>query len=307
MMTSLICTMCRDTLETKPALTTTCGHIFCSDCAMDQFTAGPTCPVCHRVQTLDQLIRLFPEYGTVSLDPASGIIASPDMPISAMSQPPPYQTTPPSESAPSSHITPPPESVPSPLHITPSTSVSSLRISIDSTGKRLPWTQAGVVPACDLDGCPVFLGVAAFKDGMHPCKIRVTPEGHPRPKVPYGGKEHDHSGTILLLPFNLATMEWVQASHGTIPPGRRPVEGGYERLGGKKLYHALALVEGVSVPGKAGENGHLVSSVSITGGWTLTYMGRVGRSERTVRWSRAYRSNIRTSVSVPWLMRLYLP
>ena len=51
-------------------------------------------------------------------------------------------------------------------------------------------------------------------------------------------------------------MEWVQTKNGEIPPGRRPVEGGYES-GGEKLYHALGNIDGVDVPGKTGT--HLVS------------------------------------------------
>jgi len=48
-------------------------------------------------------------------------------------------------------------------------------------------------------------------------------------------------------------MEWVPTSHGRIPQGRRPVEGGYEDHGGK-LYHALANYQGIRVPGKTGEH-----------------------------------------------------
>jgi hypothetical protein len=51
-------------------------------------------------------------------------------------------------------------------------------------------------------------------------------------------------------------MEWVPTRDGEIPPGRRPVEGGYE-ANGKKLYHALGDIDGVDVPGKTGI--HLVS------------------------------------------------
>nr|VWP01131.1 Beta-glucosidase (EC [Ganoderma boninense] len=59
-----------------------------------------------------------------------------------------------------------------------------------------------VVPAVDLDGSPVFLGLAAFKEGLHPCKICVEPQGRPVPRVPYGGEEVEHEGTTLLLPFD---------------------------------------------------------------------------------------------------------
>ena len=42
---------------------------------------------------------------------------------------------------------------------------------------------------------------------------------------------------------------------GRVPPGKRPVEGGYEE-GGEALFHAMAVVDGVNVPGKTGV--HLV-------------------------------------------------
>lgn len=73
-------------------------------------------------------------------------------------------------------------------------------------------------------------------------------------------------------------MEFVRTSRGQIPPGRRPVEGGYEENGwhavvtkpakpnsskyftGSKLYHGIATVNGVQVPGKTGL--HLYVSIS---------------------------------------------
>jgi len=48
-------------------------------------------------------------------------------------------------------------------------------------------------------------------------------------------------------------MEWVPTQNGEIPPGRRPVEGGYES-NGEKLYHALGNIDGVDVPGKTGKH-----------------------------------------------------
>lgn len=44
-------------------------------------------------------------------------------------------------------------------------------------------------------------------------------------------------------------MEWIPARHGIIPQSRRPVDGGYE-ASGERLYHAVAVISGVSVPGK---------------------------------------------------------
>jgi hypothetical protein len=57
-------------------------------------------------------------------------------------------------------------------------------------------------------------------------------------------------------------MEWVHTSHGRVPSGRRPVEGGYEESG-QKLYHGLAVVNGVRVPGKAGEHLYVFCVLSL--------------------------------------------
>lgn len=57
-------------------------------------------------------------------------------------------------------------------------------------------------------------------------------------------------------------MEWVATASGVVPPGRRPVMGGYELWGGRPtdLYHARGMIDGVLVPGKTGK--HLVSLYS---------------------------------------------
>ncbi|KAM5530194.1 hypothetical protein V8D89_016130 [Ganoderma adspersum] len=176
-MSSLLCAICLDTLQTKIALSATCGHIFCSECATPHFTTRPACPVCRRVQTFNQLIRLFPEYGTVFREASSGATLSPDIGLPQKQNP-----------------------------------ETLLRIHIDSTGTRFPWTQAGVAPACDLDGSPVFLGLAAFKHGLHPCKIRVEPKGRPVPFVSYDSKEYEHRGTTFLLPFDRPGVPWTAPS-----------------------------------------------------------------------------------------------
>ncbi|KAI0775184.1 hypothetical protein BD413DRAFT_471824 [Trametes elegans] len=113
-----------------------------------------------------------------------------------------------------------------------------------------PTQQAGQPVAYDADGrTPVFIGSALMGNAVHPCKIVPTFSSPAR--VGYGGAEVEHRGRYDLLPFDPATMEWVPAARGQIPYGRRPVEGGYEETGGK-LYHALATVQGVQVPGKTG-------------------------------------------------------
>ncbi|KAH9481355.1 pH-response regulator protein palA/RIM20 [Psilocybe cubensis] len=129
------------------------------------------------------------------------------------------------------------------------------------SGYRLPLTtsaafpdhyQTGQPPFYDADGTsPIFIGSALFEKSVHPCKI--GPHLQPFASVPYGGGEHGHHGRYDLLPFRPDQMEFVHTSHGRIPPGRRPVEGGYEE-GGERLYHAVGMVNGVKVPGKAGEH-----------------------------------------------------
>lgn len=132
---------------------------------------------------------------------------------------------------------------------------SGFRVPL-STGTAFPVQQAGQPVAYDADGrTPVYVGSAIFERAVHPCKI--VPSFNPPPRVPYGGREHEHAGRYDLLPFDPATMEWVPTAHGQIPHGRRPVEGGYEE-NGEKLYHVLGTINGVRVPGKTGA--HLVSS-----------------------------------------------
>jgi hypothetical protein len=46
-------------------------------------------------------------------------------------------------------------------------------------------------------------------------------------------------------------MKWVTSSHGKVPEGYTPVQGGYE-VGGEQLYHAVAKINGVWCPGKTG-------------------------------------------------------
>ncbi|KAI0833514.1 hypothetical protein BC628DRAFT_1344074 [Trametes gibbosa] len=155
-----------------------------------------------------------------------------------------------------------PGGFPSPGHApgTPSPGVhagaappSGFRVPL-SDAAPFPAAQAGP-PACvDADGrTPVYLGSALLGNAVHPCKI--VPSLNPPARVAYGGRELEHRGRFDLLPFDAGTMEWVPTAQGQIPVGRRPVEGGYEENGGK-LFHALATVNGVRVPGKTGVHLH---------------------------------------------------
>jgi hypothetical protein len=131
---------------------------------------------------------------------------------------------------------------------------SGYRTPLDSKdGKPFPTNLQDIGPPVtrDLDGSPIYIGSVLFDNAVHPCKI--GPHLSPPAQVAYGGVEQGHHGRYDLLPFVPEQMEWVHTSHGRIPPGKRPVEGGYEQ-GGEKLYHALVPVQGVKVPGKTGEH-----------------------------------------------------
>ncbi|KAK6516011.1 hypothetical protein TWF281_004601 [Arthrobotrys megalospora] len=113
-----------------------------------------------------------------------------------------------------------------------------------------PETKVAHTTHCtERDGySPVYFGSAIdFKGGVHPCK--VAPGLRPYVRVGYDGKEHNHYGEYELLPFIPELMALVPSRGGEVPPGRRPVLGGYED--GKPLYHAIAEVNGIWVPGKA--------------------------------------------------------
>lgn len=129
---------------------------------------------------------------------------------------------------------------------------SGFRLPLSTDSPFPHEAQIGSAPLRDADGVsPVYVGSALFASSVHPCKI--APSLHPTPcRVPYGGGEFEHKGRYDLLPITI-DMEWVRTSRGEIPAGRQPVEGGYEENGGK-LYHALANVNGVKVPGKCGKH-----------------------------------------------------
>ena len=150
---------------------------------------------------------------------------------------------------------PPPPPVPSRRPAPPTPPASGQRIALTTD---TPFPSPSDLPPSSLHdtGGPqqvVYVGSAIFQSSVHPCKIasHLTPPV----RVPYGGGEHEHQGRFDLLPINDQMMEWVSTSHGQIPTGRRPVEGGYEE-NGARLFHAIAYINNVWVPGKTGE--HLV-------------------------------------------------
>lgn len=132
---------------------------------------------------------------------------------------------------------------------------AGFRIPLDSNSPFPPHEQAHDPPCRDLDGSPVYFGSALLRTSVHPCK--VAPHVDCACRVPYGGQETAHRGRYDLLPFTPHDMELVPTSGGRIPPGRRPIEGGYEESG-QKLYHGLVRHRHgdhtVLVPGKVGEH-----------------------------------------------------
>ena len=163
---------------------------------------------------------------------------------------PEYHEPPPS-------YTPPAAALPQPHHqqqqqVPP----SGYRVPLGTPGQPFPGIdKTREAPFTDADGkSPVFLGSAIMEDGsVHPCK--VAPKLPSPCRVPFGGGEREHRGRYDLLPFVPELMEFVLTSRGQVPPGRRPVKGGFEKSG-QELYHAVATINGVRIPGKTGA--HLV-------------------------------------------------
>jgi len=142
-------------------------------------------------------------------------------------------------------------SSPPPYAIAATPPPSGLRIPLSSTDAFPDPQTLGQPPCFDMDGSPIYIGSALLGNSVHPCKIGKHLS--PYVAVPYGGGEHGHHGRYDLLPYRQDQMEFVPTSNGRIPQGRRPVEGGYEDHGAK-LYHAVALINGIRVPGKTGEH-----------------------------------------------------
>lgn len=171
--------------------------------------------------------------------------------LSVQSPPPQYSSHPPSNQQPFQAVgntggVPPIQGAPP----------SGYRIPLSPNEQFPASDRLGRPPATDFDGStPVFIGSAIFPDSVHPC--RIVPSPQPLCRVLHNGSEVEHHGRYDLLPVT-QDMEWVPAKHGELPPGRRPIEGGYES-NGKKLYHALGFIKGLYVPGKAG--GHLQGAI----------------------------------------------
>ncbi|OBZ72456.1 hypothetical protein A0H81_07587 [Grifola frondosa] len=210
--------------------------------------AHPTFPSYAAGRSTEGYLGLPPPYSIPQGAPGVGSISGIHEPTRDMPPMPPMPLMPQipgqhGDTFPGSHI----PSSPPPAHTPPA---SGYRVPLSTTMPFPPVQQTGPPVSIDADGrSPIFIGSAIFPSSVHPCKI--VPTLNPPCRVPYGGGEYEHHGRYDLLPFDPNTMEFVPTSHGQIPPGRRPIDGGYEESGGK-LYHAVATVQGVKVPGKAG-------------------------------------------------------
>ncbi|QRV75507.1 hypothetical protein RhiJN_03522 [Ceratobasidium sp. AG-Ba] len=102
----------------------------------------------------------------------------------------------------------------------PGTGPSGQRIPT-STTEPFPAQAAGPAPPfVDSAGQPVYVGSALLDaSNVQPC--RVTPSGV---YIALNGAEAPHVGRYDLLPLTDA-MEWVPASGGAPPAGKRLVEG----------------------------------------------------------------------------------
>ena len=173
--------------------------------------------------------------------------------------PPPPSYSPPSTSTAQPNIQSGPQVPPSGYRIPlgmPSTTSSTTTPSFSFPGIG----RTREAPFTDADGkSPVFIGSALMQDSVHPCKI-VPNMQNEACRVAYGGGEVAHEGRYDLLPFVPALMEFVPAANGHVPHGRKPVKGGFEQ-NGVELYHAVAVIDGVKVPGKTGI--HLVRARSF--------------------------------------------
>jgi hypothetical protein len=160
---------------------------------------------------------------------------------------------------------PPPTYMPSTSTMTTVVPQQQQQPQVPPSGYRIPLVEPGpfpdvertrAAPFTDVNGGPVFIGSVLMQYSVHPCKI--TPKNPHTCYVAYGGTEVEFKGRYDLLPFVPEHMEFVQTSRGRIPPGRRPVKGGFEH-DGSELYHAVAIISGLSVPGKTGI--HLVRAL----------------------------------------------
>ncbi len=126
-------------------------------------------------------------------------------------------------------------------------SSSGFRIQLCSSSTPFPTEDLTGPPTFhDTNGDPIYIGSAIFGTSIHPCKIE--PHLAVPCSVPFSGRKIAHMECYDLLPFNPNTMEFVLMSQGHFPAGRKLVKGGYNQ-DGTPLYHGVATLNGIKIPG----------------------------------------------------------
>ncbi|KAF9525770.1 hypothetical protein CPB83DRAFT_858859 [Crepidotus variabilis] len=148
------------------------------------------------------------------------------------------------------------DNVPGPLPLAPSGIRLAMTSKEFSLFKRLGESKKPLLklksPCDEGPGRYVYIGSILKGRAVLPCKIIPWLGSGYRVITTLHGKEYFYEERRFdLLLYSPDQMEWVAASHGRVPAGRIPIEGGHEE-NGDKLYHALGVVDGISVPGKTG-------------------------------------------------------
>ncbi len=114
---------------------------------------------------------------------------------------------------------------------------------------------------------PIYIGSTIFKRSVLPCKI--GPHSPVPCSVPFCGWEIVHMRCYNLLPFNPNTMDFVLTSQGHFPAGRKLVKGGHDQ-DGTPLYHGVAMLNGIRIPGTIrSQHWYVLRSVGAVAGWFL--------------------------------------
>ncbi|PBK87742.1 hypothetical protein ARMGADRAFT_860439, partial [Armillaria gallica] len=123
---------------------------------------------------------------------------------------------------------------------------SGFCIPLDSSTTFPLLDLTGLPPCHDTNGDLIYIGSAILRDAVLPCKI--GPHLPVPCLVPSRGCEIAYMGCYDLLPFNPNTMEFVCTSQGHFPAGRKLVKGGHNQ-DGTPLYHGVAILNGIRIPG----------------------------------------------------------
>lgn len=110
---------------------------------------------------------------------------------------------------------------------------------------HLPLHRAGDPVTRTRDGRKIFLGsalvVSEESHALEPCQVVVKNTASFSCLVQTDRPQKKHDGRFEIQPFDSRRMKWVAPFDGKVPPGRSPVQGGYDCS--EVLYHALVTVK----------------------------------------------------------------